>query len=339
MDKKTGLLGNISNAFGGRQGLLMSGLPMMFGAPQQQQQALMQGLQFGGTRQAENRKTQQAEAQRNKTLEYLQQNNPELAAMMEAGMSGSEALGLAYKAQNPKAEKPTSAIQNYNFAREQGFDGSFVDWQTGQKRAGATVINNSPNSNEFMKESSKQAAQRLGGIAESANAVPELRGQIEQLKEMSPLIGTGKAAEFLNVVGPYAQALGINVEGLDAIQAFNSITSKLAPQMRPVGSGSSSDKDVEMFLNSLPSLGNTPEGNQIIAGTFDAVLENRMRAGEIVKLAYIPKEQGGITWWEAEQLIQQLPDPYELFKNSGATDGTSLEGDMNIDVLVDKWAD
>lgn len=326
MDNKTGLLGNVSNAFGGRQGLLTSGLGMMFGGnPQAQQQAMMMGLQQGSQLQAENRKTQQEQAQRNKTLEYLQQSNPELAALMEAGMSGSEALGLAYKAQQPpKAEKPTSAIQNYNFAREQGFDGSFVDWQTGQKRAGATVINNSPNSNEFMKESSKQAAQRLGGIAESANAVPELRGQIEQLKEMSPLIGTGKTAEFLNTVGPYAEAFGINIEGLDAIQAFDSITSKLAPQMRPVGSGSSSDKDVEMFLNSLPSLGNTPQGNQIIAGTFDAVLENRMRAGEIVKLAYIPKEQGGITWWEAEQLIQQLPDPYELFKKSGATDGTSL---------------
>jgi hypothetical protein len=58
---------------------------------------------------------------------------------MEAGMSGSEALGLAYKAQQPpKAEKPTSAIQNYNFAREQGFDGSFVDWQAGQKGNGLT---------------------------------------------------------------------------------------------------------------------------------------------------------------------------------------------------------
>ena len=148
MQNNKGLLGNISNAFGGRQGLLSAGLPMMFGGPQMQQQALMQGLQYGGTMQAENRKTQQAQAQRNKTLEYLQQNNPELAALMEAGMSGSEALGLAYKAQQPpQAEKPTSAIQNYNFAREQGYDGSFVDWQTAQKKAGAhnvTVNNQNP---------------------------------------------------------------------------------------------------------------------------------------------------------------------------------------------------
>jgi hypothetical protein len=112
----------------------------MFGAPQQQQQALMQGLQFGGTRQAENQKTQQAEAQRNKTLEYLQQNNPELAALMEAGMSGSEALGLAYKAQQPpKAEKPTSLIQEYNLAKEQGFQGDLIAYQQARKGKGFTV--------------------------------------------------------------------------------------------------------------------------------------------------------------------------------------------------------
>jgi hypothetical protein len=140
MDNKTGLLGNISNAFGGRQGLLSAGLPMMFGGPQMQQQALMQGLQYGGTMQAENRKTQQAQAQRNKTLEYLQQANPEIAALMEAGMSGSEALGLAYKAQQPpKAEKPTSLIQEYNLAKEQGFQGDLIAYQQARKGKGFTV--------------------------------------------------------------------------------------------------------------------------------------------------------------------------------------------------------
>jgi hypothetical protein len=100
----------------------------------------MQGLQYGGTMQAENRKTQQAQAQRNKTLEYLQQNNPELAALMEAGMSGSEALGLAYKAQQPpKAEKPTSLIQEYNLAKEQGFQGDLIGYQQARKGKGFSV--------------------------------------------------------------------------------------------------------------------------------------------------------------------------------------------------------
>jgi hypothetical protein len=55
-------------------------------------------------------------------------------------MSGSEALGLAYKAQQPpKAEKPTSLIQEYNLAKEQGFQGDLIGYQQARKGNGFTV--------------------------------------------------------------------------------------------------------------------------------------------------------------------------------------------------------
>jgi hypothetical protein len=141
MDNKTGLLGNISNAFGGRQGLLMSGLPMMFGTPQMQQQALMQGLQHGGTMQAENRKTQQAEAKRNQTLEFLKKVNPELAQAVEANaMTATDAYSTHLKAEAPqKPQKPTSLMQEYNLAKEQGFQGDFLGYQQARKGKGFSV--------------------------------------------------------------------------------------------------------------------------------------------------------------------------------------------------------
>jgi hypothetical protein len=153
MNNKTGLLGNVSNAFGGRQGLLTSGLGMMFGGNSQaQQQAMMMGLQQGSQLQAENRKTQAQAAQLNKTVEFLKQVNPELAQAVEMGaMSPKDAYSTHLKAQAP--QKPTSAVQNYNFAREQGFDGTFLDYQTAQKKAGATTIHNNaqPNVPEYNK--------------------------------------------------------------------------------------------------------------------------------------------------------------------------------------------
>jgi hypothetical protein len=140
MNNKTNLLGNISNAFGGRQGLLMSGLPMMFGAPQQQQQALMQGLQFGGTRQAENRKTQQAEAQRNETVKFLQRVNPEIAQAVEMKLlSPKDGYLKHFETQTSQAEKPTSLIQEYNLAKEQGFQGDLIAYQQARKGKGFTV--------------------------------------------------------------------------------------------------------------------------------------------------------------------------------------------------------
>lgn len=139
-NSKTGLLGNISNAFGGRQGLLSAGLPMVFGnSPQMQQQALMQGLQFGGQMQAENRKTQKAEAQRNKTLEYLSKTNPKLAAMVQAGMPIKDAWSQAIKAQAPNngatyGKSPvygTDPTTGQTILGVVGDDGSFKKLETG----------------------------------------------------------------------------------------------------------------------------------------------------------------------------------------------------------------
>jgi hypothetical protein len=287
MDNKTGLLGNISNAFGGRQGLLSAGLPMMFGGPQAQQQALMQGLQYGGTMQAENRKTQQAEAQKNKTLEYLQQSNPELAALMEAGMSGSEALGLAYKAQQPpKAEKPTSAIQNYNFAVDQGFDGSFVDWQTGQKRAGATNVNVNnasevgtiPQGFELFtdpetgarsmrpvtggpedptKFNEKKAANEAQKATVARQAIADIKGKLSQggLLNM-PEVG---------VVGSRLADMGLNQEAVDVKRKLETLQSVVSfdrlQQMReasPTGGalGAVSERELALLQSSMGALSN-----------------------------------------------------------------------------------
>jgi hypothetical protein len=295
MDKKTGLLGNVSNAFGGRQGLLSAGLPMMFGGPQMQQQALMQGLQYGGTMQAENRKTQQAAAQRNKTLEYLQQNNPELAAMMEAGMSGSEALGLAYKAQQPpKAEKPTSAIQNYNFAREQGYDGSFVDWQTGQKKAGATNINidntsevgTIPQGFEMFtdpvtgarsmrpvtggpedptKFNEKKAANEAQKATVARQAIADIKGKLSQG-------GTFNLPE-VGVVGSRLADMGLNQEAVDVKRKLETLQSVVSfdrlQQMReasPTGGalGAVSERELALLQSSMGALSNDMSQEELV---------------------------------------------------------------------------
>ena len=138
-NNKTGLLGNISNASGGRQGLLSAGLPMMFGGPQMQQQALMQGLQYGGTMQAENRKTQAQAAQLNKTVEFLKQVNPELAQAVEMGaMSPKDAYSTHLKAEAPNNGASYSKSPVYGEDAEGnvilgtvGDDGSFKQIDTG----------------------------------------------------------------------------------------------------------------------------------------------------------------------------------------------------------------
>ena len=191
----------------------------------------------------------------------------------------------------------------------------------------SVTINNGENSTKFSQESDKAAAGRFDGYIQGGTSATQMMGDLRTLADLAPQIGTGKGAEVMTALGPYAQALGVDVANLDESQAFKSIVDRLAPQMRPTGSGSSSDTDVRMFLSSLPKLGNTPEGNQIILQTLEAVQKQKMAAAEIAQLAYLPPEQGGITWQEAEKRIRALGDPYTAFndysKRKGAPAATA----------------
>ena len=133
---------------------------------------------------------------------------------------------------------------------------------------------------------------------------------VKTLTELGKTIGTGKGAEAKAVLGPYAEALGIKIEGLSEIQAFEAIVNRVAPSLRVKGSGAQSDFELKNFLKSLPTLGNTPEGNEIAAKTIEGLYQNKVRASEIGAAALAKR----ITPEQAEKMIRELPDPMEGYR-------------------------
>lgn len=209
----------------------------------------------------------------------------------------------------------TPDIKEYNFAKSTGYTGSFAQYQLDMKQAARpmTTINTGDNSGAFAKKADEEAATRFGSYISDGNAASRTLGDVQQLADLGTQINTGKGAQAIAALGPYAEAVGIDIKGLPAAQAYQAIISRVAPQMRPTGAGSSSDTDVKMFLNGLPSLGNSPGGNQIITQTLAAVQQQKISAAQIAQQAMLPKEQGGITWQEAEGKIRDLGNPYETF--------------------------
>lgn len=200
-------------------------------------------------------------------------------------------------------------------AKEAGIEPGTPEYQALFASGGKSplvTVNNGDNSGAFAKKSDEEAATRLGAIVSEGNAAPQLIGDLQQLAELGKQIGTGKGAQVTAAIGPYAQALGIDVKGLDESQAFTAIVNRLAPQMRPVGAGATSDFDARQFLSSLPSLGNQPGGNELISQTFQSVQQNKLAAAEIASKA----QTGEIKWQEAERQIRALPNPYEVFKKN-----------------------
>ena len=217
-----------------------------------------------------------------------------------------------------KAAAPTDEMREYNLDTAQRKARgeaplSFFDFKSGIKKAGATNVttNVDQGENSFAKEAGKSQAQRFDELAQGGQQAKQMVSDIDTLTELGKGIGTGKGAELKGKIGPYAEALGIKIEGLSDIQAYEAIVNRVAPSLRVKGSGAQSDLELKNFLKSLPSLGNTPEGNALAAATIKGLQENKVLAAEIASKAL----NGEITRPEADKQLRNLPDPMTNYRD------------------------
>jgi hypothetical protein len=162
----------------------------------------------------------------------------------------------------------------------------------------------------FDVEAAKLNAGHFQDLIKAGAVSKEVLGDIKNLTDIATRITTGKSAQITEALGPYAEMFGINIKDLPDLQAYNAIVNKMAPTMRPPGSGATSDFDLRTYFNALPSLAKTPEGNAIIAQVAEAMHTHRVAAADIGSRA-LSKE---ITPREAHKLLRELPDPFTAWR-------------------------
>ena len=191
---------------------------------------------------------------------------------------------------------------------------------------------------DYLKKAEQTAAERHGKIIEAGNNARAFTADIGRLGELGKTIGTGKEAELKVALGPWAQMAGIEIDKLGEMQAYQAIADRLAPMMRPEGSGSTSNWDAAQFLRSLPSLGRDPQGNAIIQSTFEAIAQDKQNAAAIARRSLLPPgTTGALSWQQVDEEIAKLPDPFALYKefaaknkvDTGTGTGTSTTEDPN----------
>lgn len=249
----------------------------------------------------------------------LQQQDPmrQLDMQLKQGQLSALPIDQALKRkQLEKSDAPTS-VQEYEFYKSNlGPDQQPMDystWSTAKARAAATNVTTNVGKDEdaFAKEGGKLQAQRFNDLIGEGQQAKQLVSDIATLTDLGKIIGTGKGAQVRGALGPFADAVGIKIDGLSDIQAFNSIVNRMAPALRVKGSGSQSDTELRNFLMSLPSLGNTPEGNELIGSVMNGLQQNKILAAEIGSQAL----NGEITRSEAEKRLRSLPDPMEQYRS------------------------
>ena len=269
--------------------------------------------------------TQMADAKA-RIAQMLQSDNPQMRTLgrnMAQSMLANQLAG----------NKPTDDIREFEYGQK---NPAFNDWVINKKKAGATNVNvDTRGENAFATEAGKSQAKRFDELAGEGQKARQMVSDIDTLTELGKSIGTGKGAEITAKIGPWAESIGVPIKGLSDIQAFEAIVNRVAPSMRVPGSGAQSDFELKNFLKSLPSLGNTPEGNAIGSATLKGLQENKIRASEIASKAL----NGEISRPQAEKMLRELPDPMENFrayqkanKSSAASpDKAALKKKYNLD--------
>jgi hypothetical protein len=242
-----------------------------------------------------------------------------LAQLIGVGdYQGAQVLGGLGKADT------TDEIKEYNLSKSQGFTGSFTDWKTGLKRAGATNVNTTVNSGEKSYDTAlgkDYADTFINAQKAGRNAV----GQISTLDTMEKLTddpnfysGIG-AEKFALPLKQTIARLGGDPNTAAPMEAFRALSSKgvLDTMGGSLGTGFS-NADRDFVVSQVPNLGNTPEGNKQLIQIHKKVAK---RSQEIAGLAreYAARNGGRIDagfdaalskWAEANPLFksgQQAP--------------------------------
>lgn len=173
----------------------------------------------------------------------------------------------------------------------------------------------------FRQTADADAAKTYSDMAKAGQRARSFESDIDTLGELLTDAPTGVTAPGRLKAAQYAQALGLNdvAAGLtggkmDALTAANAIAQRMAPTLRVPGSGAQSDRELQNFLASIPSIATQPGGNQLILSTLRGGARYQQQVGEIAQRA----SRQEISRADADAQIAAVPTPFAAFSAARA---------------------
>jgi hypothetical protein len=153
------------------------------------------------------------------------------------------------------------------------------------KATGSPLVDiNQQSEGAFTKQTGEQDAKRLGTIQDNALTVVDTANKVRMATDMLAKTYTGTGGDYANAFFKALQSLGVaGMEGkTDAAAMATAIINDITPKMRVPGTGATSDFEMRTFAAALPSMLNTPGGNDKVAAYWERVAQ---RATEVQTLA------------------------------------------------------
>lgn len=135
------------------------------------------------------------------------------------------------------------------------------------------TINTGDTSSKLAAKFDEKEGEDWAGLVTAGAKASTTMNDLQLLDELGKVAPQGPLPGYLQKMFPGVDSAGA---------AFQSIVKRVAPTMRAVGSGSTSDIEYNGMLESLPSLGNYPEANQLISGMMKAKAALDIKRADIV---------------------------------------------------------
>jgi hypothetical protein len=167
----------------------------------------------------------------------------------------------------------------------------------------------------FTKQVAEQDAKRLGAIQENTGSVLDTVAKVRSAANLLSQTYTGPGADYANAWHKTLGVLGVESarDKADAATAAMAIIADLKPRMRVAGSGTSTDKDMDIFGASIPSLLNLPGGNEKVAEYWERIASRAMAVQDIAeKHAMESKRLTGTTFSKEVQALGPLFSKEEI---------------------------
>lgn len=222
--------------------------------------------------------------------------------------------------ENPQA-KPTDDMREYEFAKSQGYQGTFQNWQIDNKRAGATSVNVGSEKG-YDKTVGEGYGKRFLDIQTDAQTAQRALNALDVMDQAmaDPGFYSGTGGQYVTTLKRAASALGMDAEGISSIETFNAMAKQAALDSMGGSLGTGfSNADRDFVLDQVPNLANTPEGNKQL---IDVQRKLNQRKQQIAQFArdYAAQNNGRIDAG-FDDALSKWADANQLFPAPPKTDG------------------
>lgn len=240
--------------------------------------------------------------------------------------------------------KTPDKIRTLQMLKEQsGYQGSILDLEKELRGASKTEVSvNQVGEKEYEKQSAKEFAEMNRDMIKGAQSARMKIGTLSRMDQLlaDPKIYTGTGANQVLAAKKLAKAIGIDVGDVSGPEAINAIGNQFALELRnPAGGagmpGALSDKDREFLQQSVPGLGQTPEGNRKIIDYMKRVAQRSLDV-ERLRQDYV-KNNGRLNegfYRELEAYSTTNP----LFPEAARQDGQGASPSGNTTKTGVKWS-